>query len=152
MPMNVFPESEPTMLIRAVYVSRAVGPQTGTVTAGILADAHAHNGAQGISGVLCQGQGLYLQVLEGERSQVNRLYARILQDRRHHDVQLLSFEEISERRYAAWSMANVHLPDDGAAWRLEQGGFDPYAASGAAVLGLMDGLLAGGHRIDAPAG
>jgi hypothetical protein len=60
-----------------------VGPQTGTVTARILAPSVAHNAAHAVSGVLCQGQGLYLQVLEGERAEVNRLYARILQDRRH---------------------------------------------------------------------
>jgi hypothetical protein len=102
------------MLVRALYVSRAVGPQTGTVTARILAAAQAHNAAHGISGVLCQGQGLYLQVLEGDRAEVNRLYASILKDPRHRDVQMLAFEEIAQRRYPDWSMAHVHLPDDDA--------------------------------------
>ncbi len=61
------------MQVRMLYVSRAVGPQTGTVTAAILATAQAYNRLHGISGVLCQGQGLYLQVLEGERSAVHAL-------------------------------------------------------------------------------
>jgi hypothetical protein len=138
------------MLVRALYVSRATGPQTGTVTAGILAAAEAHNAANGVSGVLCQGQGLYLQVLEGERAAVNRLYAHILQDRRHHDVQMLSFEEIKERRYADWSMAHVLLPDDDAMVRMQHPEFDPYAASGAFVLRLLNELLADGHRISKP--
>ncbi len=135
------------MLVRAVYVSRAVGPQTGTVTARILATAETHNATHDISGVLCQGQGLYLQVLEGERAQVNRLYARILQDRRHQDVQMLSFEEITERRYPDWSMAHVVLPDDEAMVRMQHRAFDPYSASAAVVLKLLDELLASGHRI-----
>jgi hypothetical protein len=135
------------MLVRALYVSRAVGPQTGTVTASILAAAEAHNAMHSISGVLCQGQGLFLQVLEGERAEVNRLYAHILQDRRHQDVQMLSFEEITERRYPDWSMAHVVLPDDDAMVRTQQRGFDPYSASGAVVLQMVDELLAGGHRI-----
>jgi hypothetical protein len=139
------------MLVRAVYVSRAAGPQTGTVTAGILSDAQAHNAAQAVSGVLCQGQGLYLQVLEGERDQVNRLYARILLDRRHHDVQMLSFEDIGERRYPGWSMAHVHLPDADAMGRMRHPEVDPYTASGAAVLKLVDELIASGHRIERPA-
>ncbi len=139
------------MLVRALYVSRAVGPQTGTVTAQILAAAQAHNAEHGVSGVLCQGQGLYLQVLEGERAAVNQLYAQILLDRRHRDVQMLSFEEISERRYASWSMAHVHLPDDDAMVRMQHPEFDPYSATGAFVLKLVDELLAGGHRIDKPA-
>ena len=69
------------MQVRMLYVSRAVGPQTTTVTASILAKAQASNAADGICGVLCQGQGLYLQALEGERGAVNRLYARIVADR-----------------------------------------------------------------------
>ena len=135
------------MLVRAVYVSRAVGPQTGTVTARILATAETHNATHAISGVLCQGQGLYLQVLEGERAQVNRLYAQILQDRRHQDVQMLSFEEITERRYPDWSMAHVVLPDDEAMVRMQHRGFDPYSVPAAVVLQLVDELLASGHRI-----
>ena len=138
------------MLVRALYVSRAAGPQTGTVTAGILSTSEAHNAAHGVSGVLCQGQGLYLQVLEGERAEVNRLYARILRDPRHKDVQMLSLEEITERRYPQWSMAHVMLPDDDALVRMKHPEFDPYSASGAFVLRLVDELVAGGHRIERP--
>jgi hypothetical protein len=144
-------ESENTMLVRILYVSRAVGPQTGTVTADILATAQAHNPAHQVSGVLCQGQGLYLQVLEGERSVINRLYAQILQDRRHQDVQMLSFEEIGQRRYPDWTMAHVRLPEDDAMVRMKHPEFDPYSASGAFALKLVDELLAAGHRITGPA-
>lgn len=135
------------MLVRALYVSRATGPQTGTVTANILAASQAHNAQHGVSGVLCQGQGLYLQVLEGERAAVNRLYARILADPRHHDVQMLSFEDIAQRRYPDWTMAHVLLPDDDAMVRMQHPEFDPYSASGVHALRLLDELLAGGHRI-----
>jgi hypothetical protein len=138
------------MLVRALYVSRAAGPQTGTVTASILAAAVAHNAQHGISGVLCQGQGLYLQVLEGERADVNRLVARILQDRRHRDVQLLGFEDIAQRRYPDWSMAHVELREDDAMVRARHPEFDPYSATGAAVLRLVDDLLAAGHRVTGP--
>ena len=53
--------------MRLLYVSRAVGPQTTTMTTSILAQAQAHNAAQGITGVLCQGQGFFFQVIEGGR-------------------------------------------------------------------------------------
>lgn len=135
------------MLVRLLYVSRSVGPQTGTVTAQILATCEAHNASHGISGVLCQGQGLYLQVLEGERAIVNALYGRIARDPRHHDVQLLAFEEIGARRYAGWSMAHVMLPDDDAMVRMQHPEFDPYSASSAFVLKLVDELVGSGHRI-----
>jgi len=135
------------MQIRLLYVSRAVGPQTTTVTSQLLAEAQTFNQAHAIGGVLCQGQGLYLQVLEGERREVNRLYARIVADRRHRDVELLSLEEITERRYPDWSMAHVVLRDDDPMIRLHHPEFDPYAAPGAFVLQLVDELLDTGHRL-----
>ena len=139
------------MQIRALYVSRAVGPQTTTVTTSILQTAQAHNRQHGIGGVLCQGQGLYLQVLEGERSAVHRLYSRIIADSRHKDVEMLHLEEVSKRRFAGWSMAHVNLAEDDPMVKLNHPEFDPYSASGAYVMTLIDELLASGHRINLPA-
>jgi hypothetical protein len=138
------------MQVRVLYVSRAVGPQTTAVTASILSTAQAHNRHNGIGGVLCQGKGLYLQVLEGERSAVNRLYSRITADRRHRDVEMLQLEEVKQRRYADWSMAHVNLADDHPMVQLKHPEFDPYSASGAFVMTLVDELLASGHRISLP--
>jgi hypothetical protein len=139
------------MQVRVLYVSRAVGPQTTTVTAAILATAQAFNRRSGISGVLCQGQGLYLQVLEGERSAVNALYARIISDPRHKDVEMLHLEEITHRRYAGWSMALVNLSEQDVMVQMKHPEFDPYSASGAFVMTLVDELLASGQRIGLPA-
>jgi hypothetical protein len=61
------------MLIRVIYVSTAVGPQTSTMTNAILKKAQAWNQANGITGVLCQGQGVFLQAIEGERRTVTQL-------------------------------------------------------------------------------
>ena len=138
------------MQVRVLYVSRAVGPQTTTVTASILSTARGHNRANGITGVLCQGQGLYLQVLEGERAAVNALYSRIVADRRHRDVEMLHLEEITRRRYPDWSMAHVSLSDDDPMVGMKHPEFDPYSATGAFVLQLVGELVASGHRIELP--
>ena len=140
------------MQIRVLYVSRAVGPQTTTVTASILAKAQSRNAADGIGGVLCQGQGLYLQVLEGERAAVNRLYARIMVDPRHRDVEMLLLEEITQPRFAAWSMALVDISDSDPMVRLGHPEFDPYQATGAMAMTLIDDLLESGQPITLPAG
>jgi Sensors of blue-light using FAD len=139
------------MQIRILYVSRAVGPQTSTVTAAILATAQAFNRANGISGVLCQGQGLYLQVLEGERRAVHALYAKIIADSRHKDVEMLHLEEVTQRRYGDWSMALVNLSEQDVMVQMKHPEFDPYSASGALVMTLVDELLASGQRIGLPA-
>ena len=68
------------------------------------AASKANNPALGITGVLCFSEGIFLQVLEGGRSAVNRLYNRIAADPRHSEVELLCYEEIGERRFAGWSM------------------------------------------------
>ena len=137
------------MQVRLLYVSRAVGPQTTTVTGSILQSARAHNKVNNITGVLCQGEGLFLQLLEGERSQVNRLYARILADQRHKDVELLVFEELSVRRFGDWSMAHVQLSSLDPMIKMKHPEFDPYSAAGQLVMTMVDELIASSQLINA---
>jgi hypothetical protein len=61
------------MLVRLLYVSQPTGPITTTVTTSILEKSNAYNKKENITGVLCQGSDLWIQVLEGERSKVVRL-------------------------------------------------------------------------------
>lgn len=136
--------------VRLLYVSRAVGPQTTTMTTSILAQAQANNTAQGITGVLCQGQGFFFQVIEGERSRLNALYRRICADTRHQDVNMLLYEEIQERRFGQWSMALVHLSVDDPMVKLHHPEFDPYAATGAQVMQQVTDLLKDGQPIRMP--
>jgi hypothetical protein len=135
------------MLIRLLYLSRSVGPQTTTMTSSILATAQAFNAQAGITGVLCQGQGFFLQVLEGERSQVNLLYGRIAQDPRHKDLELMLVDDIQQRSYGRWSMAHVVLSDRQPVLPMQYASFDPYALTGRALLARLDELLASGHPI-----
>ncbi len=140
------------MLIRMLYVSTAVGPITTTVTGTILRSAQAFNADNGITGVLCQGQGVYLQVLEGRRSEVNTLYARIAADKRHKNVQLMAFEDIAQRRYGAWAMAHVDLTDADTVLAMKplDAQFDPYTATGERVMAQIDALIAAGKVMGAP--
>ena len=140
------------MLIRMLYVSTAVGPITTTVTGTILRSAQAFNADNGITGVLCQGQGVYLQVLEGRRSDVNALYGRIAADKRHKNVQLMAFEDISQRRYGAWAMAHVNLTDSETTLALNASGaeFDPYAAPAERVMAKIDALISAGKVMSVP--
>lgn len=138
------------MLIRVFYVSTAVGPQTSTVTASILRAAQAYNRKHGITGVLCQGQGVYLQALEGERSEVNRLYAHIFADQRHANIELVHCESITQRRYSNWSMAHVQLSELDPVTQIEWQDFDPYSVTGLLVLARIDELIASGRVIGQP--
>lgn len=138
------------MLIRLIYVSKAVDPQTFALTDSILRKAHDWNTQNDITGVLCEGQGVFLQALEGERGNVTRLYARISADPRHKDLELIHCESITKRRYGDWSMARVSLSDVDPQTTIVWPEFDPYTANGMVVMTRIDELIAQGRVIDAP--
>lgn len=135
------------MLVRLLYASRAVDAVNAEVLQSILRQSKAHNPSEGITGVLCfcYHERVFLQVLEGGRSAVNRRYNRIAQDPRHTDVELLSYEEIAERRFAAWSMGQVNMAtlNPGLVLKYsERSALDPYAVPGRASLSLFEELMA----------
>jgi hypothetical protein len=129
------------MLVRLLYVSQPVGPVTTTVTTLILEQSNIYNKKENITGVLCQGSGLWMQVLEGERHQVNVLYARIMASRHHNNVELLSMEEITQRQFGKWSMALVHLSKDDPMVQMAHPEFDPYSATAKDAIALLDALI-----------
>ena len=135
------------MLTRLLYVSKPVGPITTYVTASLLESSRVGNKKSEIAGVLCQGSGIYMQVLEGERTAVNALYSRIIADTRHHQVELLSFEEVDQRRYGQWSMALVQLSVDDPMVQMAHPEFDPYSASSKDAMRMIDELMNSGTSI-----
>lgn len=133
------------MLVRLMYASRAADSVDQDELLSILKQSKAGNATSGITGVLCFSGGIFLQVLEGGRMQVNALYNRIAADKRHRDVVLLSYEEIGERRFAGWSMGQVNLSRLNPALLLkysETAVLDPYAVSGQVSMALFEELVA----------
>ncbi|MCY1536802.1 Sensors of blue-light using FAD [compost metagenome] len=99
----------------------------------------------GITGVLCYGGGVFLQAIEGGRSAVNTLYSHIVADPRHTGVELLHYEEITERRFGGWTMGQVNLSKLNTSIVLkysEKPEFDPYLVSGKVSLALLEELMA----------
>jgi hypothetical protein len=135
------------MLVRLLYASRAAESVNPDALAAILKRSKAHNPTVGITGVLCFcfNAGVFLQVLEGGRSQVSGLYNAIAHDPRHSDVELLSYEEIGERQFAGWAMGQVNMNRLNPALLLrysETAVLDPYAVSGKASMALFNELVA----------
>jgi hypothetical protein len=84
-------------------------------------------------------------VLEGSRTAVNQLYRRIAADARHSDVELLSYQEIDERRFAGWAMGQVQMSGLNPALLLKYSAsatLDPYAMPGRVSMALFDDLVA----------
>jgi hypothetical protein len=133
------------MLVRLMYASRAVPAVDQEELVAILKKSKANNHKSGITGALCFSDGIFMQVLEGGRDAVNRLYNRIAGDARHSEVVLLDYQEIEERRFAGWSMGQVNMQRLNPALLLkysECARLDPYAVSGAVSMALFDELVA----------
>ncbi len=77
-----------------------------------LANLAANNNRRfNICGILVLSNGRFLQVIEGQSKFINRLYANIVQDERHHDVELISYEEVSKPEFIDWNMKLFSLDE-----------------------------------------
>lgn len=133
------------MLVRLMYASRAATGMDPEELTAILRQSRSANPARGITGVLCYSEGIFLQVLEGGRGAVNRLYNRIVADPRHQGSELMLYEEITERRFAGWAMGQVALARLNPSLLLkysETATLDPFAVSGTVSLALFEELVA----------
>jgi len=133
------------MLVRLMYASRALPNVTQEDLTAILRKSKAENPKAGITGVLCFSQGIFLQVIEGGRGAVNKLYNQVVADPRHTDVELMIYEEIGERRFAGWAMGQVNMARLNPALMLkysETATLDPYSVSGKVSMALFEELVA----------
>ncbi len=133
------------MMIRLLYASHAAQPLTPALMQGILASSRKNNIERGITGILCHSGDYFLQVLEGGRGQVNALYNVIAQDSRHDQVTILHYEEVTERRFAGWTMGQVNLGKVNQSLVLkysERAVIDPFSVSGRVSMALLDELIA----------
>ncbi len=133
------------MLVRLLYASRAAQTVGADLIESILAQSRRHNPELGITGLLCQSGDVFLQVLEGGRAAVNQLYNQIVRDGRHTGVTLLHYQEITERRFAGWTMGQVNLAKVNPSTILKYCArpvLDPVGIPGAAAMALIEELIA----------
>jgi hypothetical protein len=87
--------------------------------------------------------GCFAQVLEGPSANVEAVFERIQQDKRHGDVTLLAFETIKARSFGNWSMGFVGAAvddavRDGAIAR--DSGYNPAGMTGVALFETLHRL------------
>lgn len=100
------------LMVSAIYYSTAIpcldaAEEQSRLDA--IMDACARNNPKlGLTGALVYERGRFLQVLEGPRSTVTTLLARLHSDPRHTDMVLAEMAEIDTRAYADWSMSFIN--------------------------------------------
>lgn len=71
----------------------------------MLISFRKNNEANHITGLMLFSEGNFLQVLEGEDSDVDTLVKKIKKDRRHHSIVQIAEDAITERNFVTWSMS-----------------------------------------------
>ena len=104
-------------LTRMIYSSRPIAFSE-VVLRDILGTAQRRNIEDSISGCLLCREDIYLQLLEGPRAAVDRVYDSIRADPRHKAVMQLLYETAGERMFAGWSMRTDMLRSH--MWSAEQ--------------------------------
>ncbi|MGP9688103.1 BLUF domain-containing protein [Psychrobacter sp. AOP22-C1-C5] len=98
-------------LCQLVYLSHITS--TGLSSSSTLNDiaevAIKQNKIDNITGILCYGNGYFLQCVEGTEQALTNLKNRLLLDDRHKDLKILDFSALAERRFAAWSLRSITL-------------------------------------------
>jgi len=89
-------------LIELSYLSMAVSDMSFLGLMRLLESARAFNQQHGITGILFYDNQQFGQIIEGERVSVMKAWKRILDDKRHHRIELLEIREIIERTYPDW--------------------------------------------------
>ena len=125
------------MLHELIYLSTSVPAEPEqALLDDILAASRKYNAAHGITGVLLHESGQYLQLLEGEREAVRRLYYdNIVPDPRHRDARVTLEHAIDKRSFATWAMGYARLADLKPDRDLN---LDGYIAGGIAALDLNE--------------
>ncbi|MGB1682075.1 MAG: BLUF domain-containing protein [Acidimicrobiales bacterium] len=95
-------------LMQITYTSKAFSDFDDDALTQLTAQAWRSNAAHGITGALYYADRRFIQVIEGEQTAVVPLFAKILTDPRHFDVQTVSIRPVERRHFPEWGMGQVN--------------------------------------------
>ncbi|RYZ97079.1 MAG: BLUF domain-containing protein [Sphingobacteriaceae bacterium] len=87
-----------------VYISTAIKLMNEDELGEILVASRDNNFANDVTGLLLYSEGTFIQVLEGEQENVEKIYSKILKDLRHKNAIELATGNIAERNFPGWAM------------------------------------------------
>jgi len=94
-------------LIQLLYCSKSLNDIKREDTDAILSQSRKNNAAKNITGVLCNNELYFIQLIEGNYRHINDLYTRITADNRHTKTTILSYHSVNNRLFANWSMGYI---------------------------------------------
>ncbi len=92
-----------------LYTSKATSPFSDDQLKELLELARSRNSLKSITGMLLYCNSHFVQLLEGQESDLSTLFAIISADRRHEDVEKVLMSEIAAPQFPDWSMGYQFL-------------------------------------------
>lgn len=92
-----------------IYVSSATRLMRDEELLHLLEKSRANNSELSITGMLLYKGGNFMQMLEGDRDTVKKLYDTIKRDTRHKDVTTITTDSIKKRSFENWSMGFCNM-------------------------------------------
>lgn len=99
------------MLYRLIYISDRIADKSIDMDE-LLKAARTFNEAHHITGALWADRRVFVQLLEGDRKNISKVFRRICLDDRHDEVEIMDFSPILERFFPDWAMADLEETED----------------------------------------
>lgn len=90
-----------------IYISSAIKLMSNADLVKILSDSRDNNKTQNITGMLLYGDGVFIQVLEGEEEVIENVYHKIVKDPRHRSIIKLTSGDLNKRNFPDWTMGFI---------------------------------------------
>lgn len=100
-------------IVQLIYCSRIVDPRDANRLEQDIGDIVRHaqvaNAGSGITGALLTDRTSFAEVIEGPIASIEGMYSRIVDDKRHHGVELLQYVATHVRLLPLWPLAFVEV-------------------------------------------
>lgn len=135
-------------LTQIIYASRATFPlstnpyQVEPEVTDILQKARANNRNKRLVGVLCFGNGYFLQCLQGDIGEINAMIEVLKRDTRHADIKILNNKQIHQKSFSKWNMKYAGIGSDIQAilQQYQLDSFNPYQFNDAVLESIIQHL------------
>jgi hypothetical protein len=100
------------MLHHIIYFSKAVRQMNEDDLVQLLKESKDWNDPHKLTGMLVymqggllsRNEGRFMQVIEGERNEIDYIFEKIKKDHRHQQITILHYEPITKRDFETWLM------------------------------------------------
>lgn len=99
------------MLFHLVYVSKAAEPMREDELAALLEQSRERNARNGITGMLLFKDRRFIQLLEGQEEDVQKIFESIRRDERHYAVEVLWSRYAQYRDFPDWTMGFQNIDE-----------------------------------------